>query len=63
MVKKYVRMLENREINAKTGSVWAIQDVPVTWRAKTQTQIEADNYYIDENDGTVYPVPINNEEE
>ena len=56
MVKKYVRVLEGREINAKTGEIWTIDDVPNTWKAKVTAQIEADGYYIAE-DGTVYPIP------
>ena len=54
MVNKYARVLENREINNATGEVWAIQDVPNTWRAKTQTRVISDGYYFDE-DGTAYP--------
>lgn len=54
MVKKYARVLETREINASTGEVWAIQDVPNTWRSKTEAKVIADGYYFDE-DGTVYP--------
>lgn len=54
MVKKYARVLENREINASTGEVWAIQDVPSTWRSKTEQKVIADGYYFDE-DGTAYP--------
>lgn len=53
MVKKYTRLLEQREINANTDSVWAIQDVPRTWRAKTEQAVIADGYYFDE-DGTAY---------
>lgn len=55
MVKKYTRLLEEREINDKTESVWAIQDVPKTWRTKTENAVIADGYYFDE-DGTAYPV-------
>ena len=56
MVKKYCRLLEEREINANTDSVWAIQDVPNTWRSKTEAKVIADGFYFDE-DGTAYPVP------
>ena len=55
MVAKYARHLENRDINDKTGEVWAIQDVPKTWRAKTETKVIADGYYFDE-DGTAHPI-------
>lgn len=58
MVKKYARLLEERIINNKTESVWAIQDVPNTWRAKTEQKVIDDKYYFDE-DGTAYPVPPN----
>ena len=60
MVKKYVRVLENREINSMTGEVWSINDVPNTWRAKTRAKVENDGYYFDE-DGTAYPVEPNEE--
>ena len=51
MVKKYSRLLEQRVINEKTGSVWAIQDVPGTWRDSTKTKVEEDGYIFLE-DGT-----------
>lgn len=54
MVNKYARHLEERDINEKTGEVWSINDVPNTWRAKTQTKVIADGYYFDV-DGTAYP--------
>ena len=54
MVNKYARLLEQRIINDKTGDIWAIQDVPKTWRQKTQTKVENDGYYFDE-DGTAWP--------
>lgn len=56
MVNKYRRLLEEREINQNTGSVWAITDVPNTWRAKTKAKVELDGYYFAE-DGTAYPNP------
>lgn len=58
MKKKYVRVLEERDINAKTGEIWKINDVPTTWRAGVLVQIEADGYIVDE-DGTVIPRPEN----
>lgn len=61
MVKKYARVLENREINSMTGEIWAIQDVPNTWRTKTQTKVIEDGYHFAE-DGTVWP-NIEGEEE
>lgn len=62
MVKKYARLLEQRVINEKTDSVWAIQDVPNTWRESTRTKVEEDHYYFLE-DGTAEKIPENNEEE
>ena len=55
MVNKYSRVLEQREINLATNEVWAIQDVPTTWRLKTQQKVIEDGYYFAE-DGTAYPV-------
>lgn len=52
MVAKYVRVLENREVYDKTGSIWTINDVPKTWRSKVEIQIIDDGYVIEE-DGTV----------
>lgn len=52
MKAKYVRVLENREINAKTGETWKIDDVPTTWRTAVSMQIVADGYIIID-DGTV----------
>ena len=56
MKKKYVRVLEQRDINAKTGEVWKIDDVPTTWRAAVEAQIYSDGYIVDD-DGTVIPKP------
>lgn len=58
MVKKYSRLLEERQINSKTNATWAIQDVPATWREDTKAKVEADGFYFEE-DGTASPVPIN----
>lgn len=58
MVRKYKDLLIYRAINAKTNSVWAIQDVPNLWRSKTEQAVIAEGYYFDE-DGTAYPVPPN----
>lgn len=54
MVAKYSRHLEDRDINDNTGKVWAIQDVPKTWRKKTEVKVISDGYYFAE-DGTAYP--------
>lgn len=60
MVKKYSRVLEERDINAKTGEIWKVEDVPATWKARVLAQIEADGYVVDE-DGTVIPRSENEE--
>ena len=60
MVQKYSRLLEEREINYNTMSVWAIQDVPKTWRKKTEQKVIADGYHFEE-DGTVMPNVPNEE--
>ena len=54
MVNKYARHLEDRDINVNTGEVWSINDVPNTWRARTQAKVISDGYYFD-SDGTAYP--------
>ena len=54
MVNKYARHLEQRDINVNTGEVWSINDVPNTWRKKTEAKVISDGYYFDE-DGTAYP--------
>lgn len=56
MVAKYSRLLEERIINDKTGSVWAIQDVPKTWRTKTETKVLQDGYIFDEDGTAILPV-------
>lgn len=52
MVPKYVKALEGRVINEKTGEIWKIKDVGKIWRADVEKQIKADGYIILE-DGTV----------
>lgn len=59
MKKKYVKALENREINSRTGEIWKIDDVPSIWKAQVEDQIAADGYTI-LIDGTVEKI---NEEE
>lgn len=54
MVKKYARVLEEREINTSTGEVWKIDDVPTTWQSKTRAKVISDDYYF-ADDGTAYP--------
>ena len=55
MVAKYASHWEERDINVNTNKVWAIQDVPRTWRSKTEVKVIEDGYYFAE-DGTAYPV-------
>lgn len=54
MELKYSRLLEERDINDKTGEIWAIQDVGKTWRKKTEKKVIADGYHFLE-DGTAWP--------
>lgn len=49
MVKKYARLLEENAINFKTGNIWAINDVPATWRERTRNQVIEDGFMFDEN--------------
>lgn len=62
MVKKYARVLESREINSMTGEIWAIQDVPNTWRSKTEAKVLSDGYVFLE-DGTAAPAGLVKDEE
>ena len=54
MVKKYTRILIQRETNVNTGETWSIFAVPNTWRARTKAAVEADGYTWD-LDGTAIP--------
>jgi len=60
MVKKYARLLEERQINNKTQETWKIQDVPELWNADTRAKVEADGFYFEE-DGTATKKPENND--
>ena len=62
MVQKYSRLLEERDINYNTGEIWSINDVPKTWRKKTEAKVISDGYHFDE-DGTAWPDPLLNNEE
>lgn len=55
MVQKYSRLLEERDINYNTNEIWKLQDVPKTWRSKTEAKVISDGYYFAE-DGTAFPV-------
>lgn len=52
MKKKYVKALENREINSRTEEIWTVNDVPNIWKNQVLSQIAADGYIVLE-DGTV----------
>lgn len=52
MKKKYVKALENREINSRTDEIWTVDDVPNIWKNQVLNQIAADGYIVLE-DGTV----------
>ncbi len=54
MVQKYSRLLEERDINYNTNEIWKLQDVPKTWRSKTEAKVISDGYYFAE-DGTAFP--------
>lgn len=54
MVQKYSRLIEERDINYNTDKIWAIQDVPRTWRKKTEQKVINDGYHFLE-DGTAVP--------
>lgn len=56
MVKKYVKALEEHEINSKTGEIWVISDVPNLWKTKVTTQVLADGYVFDEDGHAVRPI-------
>ena len=36
MAKLYLQKINNQEINAQTGDVWKIEDVPMLWRAEVE---------------------------
>lgn len=48
MVAKYTRLLEEHAINAKTGEIWTIYNVPNTWRKKTEEKVISDGYVFNE---------------
>ena len=55
MVRKYTRLLIQREININTGEVWRLSDIPNTWKARTKAAVEAEGYTWDE-DGTAIKI-------
>ena len=62
MVNKYVRVLEEREINAKTGEVWSLFNVPNTWKSRVEVKVLQDGYVFLEDGTAVKPVPNESEE-
>ena len=40
MAKLYAQKIRNNEINALTGEVWKLEDVPMLWRDKVQALLE-----------------------
>jgi hypothetical protein len=40
MAKLYAQKITNNEINALTGEVWKLEDVPMLWRAEVQALFE-----------------------
>ena len=40
MAKLYLQKINNQEINALTGEVWRLEDVPMLWRDKVQALLE-----------------------
>ena len=43
MAKLYLQKINNQEINALTGEVWKLEDVPMLWRADVQEALDADS--------------------
>ena len=40
MAKLYLQKINNQEINALTGEVWKLEDVPARWRAEVESLLE-----------------------
>ena len=43
MAKLYLQKINNQEINALTGEVWKLEDVPTLWRVEVEALLEANN--------------------
>jgi hypothetical protein len=41
MAKLYLQKINNQEINALTGEVWKLEDVPMLWRAEVEALLTA----------------------
>jgi len=42
MAKLYARKIINKEINAMTGEVWTVADVPERWQAEVDEILNAE---------------------
>jgi hypothetical protein len=38
--KLYLKKINNGEVNALTGEVWKLEDVPMLWRAEVEALLE-----------------------
>jgi hypothetical protein len=43
MAKLYLQKINNQEINAQTGEVWKLEDVPMLWRVEVEELLNAEN--------------------
>ena len=43
MAKLYAQKINNVEINAQTGEVWKLEDVPMLWRIQVEELLNAEN--------------------
>ena len=41
MAKLYLQKINKQEINAQTGEVWKLEDVPMLWRAEVEALLTA----------------------
>ena len=42
MARLYAQKITNNEINALTGEVWKLQDVPMLWRVEVEELLNAE---------------------
>ncbi len=42
MAKLYLQKINNQEINAQTGEVWKLEDVPMLWRTQVEELLDAE---------------------
>ena len=43
MSELYARKIRNSEANPQTGKEWAVEDVPMLWRAEVEELLNAEN--------------------